>query len=144
MTDLHFLFPPCLLQHDRSTLFPSCLIQHDRSRLSLSVLFITASSIYTFSSRPVYYSMTDLHFFFPSCLLETDRSTVSLSNLFTGAAHHISTVCLLLLFITARQIYTSVLAPVYYSSTDLHFLFPPCLLEHDRSILSLSVQFIRA
>ena len=55
-----------------------------------------------------------------------------------------STVSLSNLFIAAPQIYSLSFAPVYYSTTDLHFLSSSCLLQHNRSTITLSVPFIIA
>ena len=123
------------------TLAPGFFLQQDRSTLSLYVLFITAGQIFTFSLRPVYHSTTDLHFLFASCLLQHDRSTLSLLLLFITAPQ-IYTFSFASGFITARWVCAFPFGSVCNNTTALHFLVPSCLLEHDRSTLSLSVLFI--
>ena len=152
MIDLHFIFPSCLSENDRST-------------VSLSNLFIAAPQIYSLSFAPVYYRTTDLHFLLPSCLLQHDLHVLFCSCLLRL---HRSTLCLLrrgllehdgsahflsVLFVTTNLhfLFPSVyynakelhfLFPsVYYNAKELSFLFPSCLLQRERAAVFPSVLF---
>ena len=123
MTALHFFFPSCLLENDRST-------------ISLSNLFIAAPQIYSLSFAPVYYSTTDLHFLFPPCLLEHDRSTLSLSALFI-TTRQTYTFSFASGFIRARWVCAFPFGSVCYDKSTRSLSV--CLLQRERATVSLSV-----
>ena len=136
-TDLHILRQSCLSQYDRSTLPTSVLLitQYDRSTLPTAVLLITIGHIYTSSFSPGHHNTIDLHFHFSRVYYSrTNFLHLSLLQHFlqSCSSHLLHQSCLLqhdrstppavVLFITTRQNYTSCCSPVYYNTTDLHFL----------------------
>ena len=151
-TDLQFVLCSCLLQNNRSTFSPSVLFITTRPTRSVSLLFITAPQIYTFSFASgfirarwvcafpfgsVCYDKSTLSL--SVCLLQRERATVSLSVclLQRERATVSLSVCLL-----QRERATVSLSVCLLQRERATVSLSVCLLQRERAIVSLSVMDI--